>query len=107
VAYLVLWAIVIGICLLINRLLGRPAVNPGRVGLVVFFVAMAIDLGVLTYFMANGPSLPPFKQGELFGQAVGKSLIPLALSVVLDIRFSKKHRRGIQAASGETPAPTQ
>lgn len=90
--YLALWAIVVGICFGINAILKRPAINPGRIALILFFIVMAIDIAVAAYVLADtSASSAPFDEGQLFGRAVGRSLIPLILSVVVDNSFRKKH----------------
>jgi hypothetical protein len=98
VGYLILWALIMGVCLLINRLLDRPAINPGKTGVIVFLLVMTLDIGVLIYLMAKGPALSQFKMGELFGEAVGQSLIPLILSIIVDGRF-RKHQRDTQPSA--------
>lgn len=90
--YIVVWVLTVAVCFSINTVRKRPSVNPGRVALVVFFAIIVLDLGVMAYVLANATvDLPPEKQGELFGRAVGRSIISLVLSVLLENWFRKKH----------------
>jgi hypothetical protein len=98
VAYLILWAIIIGVCLLINRLLERPAVNPGKVGVILFLLIMALDIGTIFYLSARGPALSQTRLGELCGDAIGRSLLPFILSLIVDGRF-RKHQRDSQPSA--------
>lgn len=95
-SYFVLFAVVVVICLGINRAKGRPVSNPGFVALIVLAIVLVFDLGYGIYLLA-GANVDPEKQGELIGGIIGRALIPLILAVLVGNSFRKKHSMPTQA----------
>lgn len=91
--YLFVLGITLAICYAINSVKKRPAVNPGRVGLIVLFVVLIADLGVAAYLVSKvADTMSSYEQGRFFGQVVGRSVIPLAAAAAADHLFRRKHQ---------------
>jgi hypothetical protein len=80
-----------GLGALVNKLIGRPAVN-GAAGGGIFVALGVIVLMVYTAFQPGFDKLDSFKQGEAIGRFVGLALIPVLLAFFLGRHFAKKKR---------------
>jgi hypothetical protein len=97
--YLLVLGVVLAICYGINAAMKRTVVNPGRVGLIVIALVLAIDLAVAISVLSKvADRMSSFGQGQFIGGVFGRALIAIVVAGVLDISHRRKSRAAPQVS---------